>query len=82
MNDSVEQSIKSFILREFLPSEDAANLTASTSLITTGIMDSIGALKLILFLERQFAVTILPHEVNIEHMDTIGQIVELVRSKG
>lgn len=81
MNDSVEQSIKSFILGEFLPGEDPANLTASTPLITTGIMDSIGALKLVLFLERQFAITILPNEVNTEHMDTIGQMVELVRSK-
>jgi acyl carrier protein len=82
MNDSIEQSIKSFILTEFLPGEDAANLTASDCLITTGIIDSIAALKIVLFFEREFGVTILPHEISIDHLDTIGQMVELVRSKG
>lgn len=79
---NIEQSIKSFILSEFLPGEDPAHLTATTPLITTGILDSIATLKLILFIEQQFTVTIQPHEVNTEHMDTIGQIVELVCSKG
>jgi acyl carrier protein len=82
MNDSVEQSTKDFILREFLSGEDPSNLTASTPLITTGILDSIATLKLVIFLEKQFAVSILAHEVNPAHMDTIGQIAELVRSKG
>ncbi len=81
MNSSVENSIKDFILSEFLPGEDPAYLTVSTPLITTGILDSIATLKLVLFLEKQFAVTILPQEVNVEHMDTIERIMELVRSK-
>jgi acyl carrier protein len=81
MNDAVEESIKSFILRDFLPGEDPAQLTAETPLITTGILDSLATLKLVLFLEKQFSVSILAHEVNPTHMDTIGRIAELVRSK-
>lgn len=82
MNDSVEQSIKNYILNEFLPGEDSANLTVSTPLITTGILDSLATLKLVIFIEKQFSVSILAHEVNPAHMDTIGRIAELVRSKG
>ena len=78
---NIEQSIKSYILKEFLPGEDASRLTDATPLITTGILDSIATLKLVLFLEQNFGLTIQPHEVNAEYMDTISQIAELVRSK-
>ncbi len=82
MNDTtVEQRIKSYILSEFLPGEDPAHLTGSTSLITSGILDSLAVLKLILFIERQFAVKIKPQEVIPEHLGTIEDIGRLVRSK-
>jgi acyl carrier protein len=78
----IEQSIKSFILTEFLPDEDPSELTYVTPLITTGILDSIAVLKLVLFLEEHFSVMIEPHEADAEHLDTIELIAALVRSKG
>jgi acyl carrier protein len=78
----VNEAIKSFVLTEFLSGEDPAQLTDSTPLITTGILDSVAILKLVLFLEEHFSVTIEPHETDAEHMDTIERIAELVRSKG
>jgi acyl carrier protein len=78
---NVEQSIKSYILSEFLPDEDPAQLTEATPLITTGILDSIAVLKLVLFLEEHFSMTIEAYEADPEHLDTIERIAELVRSK-
>ncbi len=40
----VEQRVKGFVLEEFLPGEDADNLTDTTPLITSGILDSIATL--------------------------------------
>lgn len=77
----VEQLIKNYIMREFLPGEDPSELTYSTPLITTGILDSIATLKLVAFLEEEFSVTIEAYEVDIEHMDTLELITELVCSK-
>ena len=79
---NVEQSVKSYILNEFLPGEDPAALTDSTALITTGILDSIATLKLVGFLEQQFSITIDAHEADPEHLDTIERISQLVKSKG
>jgi len=78
---SVEASVKEFILREFLPGEDPTNLTASTPLITTGVLDSIATLKLVLFLEERFGIGLAAHEARAEHLDTIDRIVELIRAK-
>lgn len=79
---NVEPSVKSYILNEFLPGEDPAQLTDSTPLMTAGILDSIATLKLVLFLEQQFSITIDAHEADSEHLDTIDRIVKLVQSKG
>ena len=46
MSDAVSQKIKDYVMREFLPQEDPAELTFTTPLITGGILDSIAALKI------------------------------------
>ena len=78
---SIEQSIKSYILTEFLPGEDPASLTDVTPLITTGIVDSIATLKLVDFLEKTFAISVAAHETDAEHIDTVERIARLVRDK-
>jgi acyl carrier protein len=49
----IEQTIKSFILSEFLSDDDPANLTYATPLISGGILDSLATLKLVAFLEQE-----------------------------
>jgi acyl carrier protein len=78
---NIEQTIRNFILTEFLPDEDPTQLLDSTPMITTGILDSIATLKLVIFLEEHFSIVIQPHEVNAEHVDTIELIAKLVQSK-
>jgi acyl carrier protein len=77
----VEQTVKFYILHEFLPGEDPAQLTDSTPLITTGILDSIATLKLVGFLEQHFSICIDAHETDTEYLDTVERIARLVRSK-
>jgi acyl carrier protein len=81
MSDAISAKIKDYLLREFLPGEDPGELTATTPLITGGILDSIAALKLVMFLEDEYRVTFEPHEVNRENLDTIARIVQLLISK-
>jgi acyl carrier protein len=75
------QIIKDYILSEFLPGEDPANLTETTPLVTTGILNSIATLKLVLFIEAEFSITLEPHELNAENLETIECITKLVGSK-
>ena len=81
MTDDVKTGIKDFILKEFLPGEDPAELTDTTPLITGGILDSIATLKLVMFIEERYGLTLQAHEVDAEHLDTISQIAQLIRSK-
>jgi acyl carrier protein len=81
MTDDIEGAVKRFILKEFLPGEDPAELTDATPLITGGVLDSIATLKVVMFIEERFGITLQAHEVDSEHLDTIAQIAQLVRAK-
>src|SRR5579885_3576938 len=77
----ISAAIHGFLLREFLPGEDPAELTDRTPLISGGILDSIGTLKLVAFLEDRFGVTIAAHEAGIDRLDAVADIAQLVARK-
>ncbi len=79
--DDITQVVHHFILNEFLPGEDPNELTDRTPLITGGILDSISTLKLVVFLEERFGITVDAYEAGVDHLDSIRQISELVRRK-
>ncbi len=77
----LKATIKNYILNEFLPGESSDSLDDTTPLISGGILDSIGTVKLVGFLEQQFGVRIEPHEMNADFMDSVVDIETLVRNK-
>ncbi len=80
MND-IQSTVREYILNEFLPGEDPAELTEATPLITGGILDSISTLKLVAFLEERFGILIEAHEAGVEHLDSVEQIAQLIGEK-
>jgi acyl carrier protein len=81
--DSIKETIRSYILNEYLPGESPANLTDDTPLRTSGILDSVATLSLVSFLEQTFGILIDAHETGVENFDRIEDIAGLVaRKKG
>jgi acyl carrier protein len=77
----VKEVVKGYILEEFLPGENPAELTDSTPLITGGILDSLATIKLVAFLEEHFKIQIQAHETMVDYLDTLSDIAHLVQSK-
>ncbi|MEQ8662484.1 MAG: phosphopantetheine-binding protein [Gammaproteobacteria bacterium] len=81
MSEDLKPAIKHYILDEFLPGEDIENLTDNLPLISSGILDSIATLKLVLHLEERYGITLEAHEADKDNLDTVERIDALVRSK-
>jgi acyl carrier protein len=81
VTEDIKRVLKDFILTEFLPGEDPNELTETTPLVTGGILDSIATLKLVMFVEERFAITLQAHETDAQYLDTIAAIAKLVTSK-
>ena len=79
--EDIKDTVKRYILREFLPGESPEALTDSTALVTSGILDSLATLKLVAFLEAQYSFQLEAHEVDAEHLNTLSDIANLILSK-
>ena len=77
----IREATKGYILEEFLPGENPAELTDSTPLITGGILDSLSTLKLVAFLEQRFQIQVQAHETMVDYLNTLSDISQLVHSK-
>jgi acyl carrier protein len=77
--ESIESTVRSFILKQFLPDANPDELTESTPLVTGGILDSMATVRLIMFLEQHFHIDIPPHEVTAQNLANVARIAALVR---
>lgn len=73
--------VRDFIVERFLPGENPANLTDTTPLLSGGILDSLGTLELVGFLEKTWGIELQAHEVDRTRLDTLERIAQLVASK-
>ena len=80
-SEKMRETLKAFILKEFLPDEKPEELRESTPLITGGILDPLATLKLVAFIEERYKIQLQAHEVDVEYLNTISSIESLVRSK-
>jgi acyl carrier protein len=81
VTEEIKNTVKDYILKEFLPGEDPEELTDTTPLITGGIFDSIATLKLVAFIEERYEFTFQAHEVDVQYLNTIKDIANLIVSK-
>ena len=77
----VKDAIKTYLLSEFLPGEDASALEDTTPLVSSGILDSVATIKLVTFLDETFGVSLEPHEMPVDYLDTLTEISTLVQTK-
>ena len=81
MMEDVIGAVKQYILETYLKGEDPSALKIDTPLITGGILDSLGTLELVSFLEQRFGIQLEAHEVDAERLDTLSAIAALVQGK-
>jgi acyl carrier protein len=78
---SLHERIREFILRSFLFSTDETRLANDASLTRSGIVDSMGVLELLLFLERTWNIKLEDDELTLENLDSVNGIAALVSRK-
>lgn len=77
----VEETIKRFILENFLFTSDPDGIANDTSFLEKGIIDSTGVLELVGFLEDTFGIQVEDDEVVPANLDCIDSLVQYVRGK-
>lgn len=67
-------TIRDFVVEEFLPDVGPGGLAADYDLLANGVVDSLGLLKLIAWVEDRFAVVIGDDDLDPENFRSVAAI--------
>jgi len=76
---SMEEQIQGFIGRELSVPDGV--LSVDYDLIANRMIDSLGLLQIVSFMETEFGIEVMDEELTPEHFSTIANMVGLVTSK-
>lgn len=76
-----EASLRTFILENYLFTDDQSKLSNEVSFLDTGILDSMGILELISFLEEEFSIVVDPDEMVPQNLDSINNLLAFIKTK-
>ena len=78
---STRNEVKSFILKNYLFTEDDAALADGDSLMQKGVVDSTGILELIMHVEDTYGIKVLDEEMVPQNLDSVTAITAFVERK-
>jgi acyl carrier protein len=69
----IERDVRAFIAENFIVMD--GDLAVDDSLTLNGVLDSMGVLELIMFIEERFGVTVPDEDTLPENLDSIERII-------
>ena len=76
-----KQTIKEFIANQFLKGGEIKTISDDSSFLEEGIIDSVGVLELVAFIEETFGFRVEDEELIPENLDSIDKLVTFVELK-
>lgn len=77
----IENKIKSYIAQNLLFSGDEFKYSNDASFLEEGIVDSLGVMELVSFVEDQFGVTVDDQDITPDNFDSVSRLAVYVQSK-
>jgi acyl carrier protein len=77
--DELTKVVLAYVIKEYLEEGDEREITATTPLISGGIVDSFSMVSLKRFLERKYSIKIPDADATPQAFDTVQSIAALVR---
>jgi len=75
------KTLRTLILEDYLFTDDESALSDDMSFLREGILDSMGILEIILFLEERFHVHVAEDEMVPQNLDSINNLLGYIQRK-
>lgn len=80
MSLETTKSLREFIFGRF-PQAKKKNISDSDELLNSGIVDSLGILEIVAFIEKTFGITVADEELTSENFETLASLTNFVEQK-
>jgi len=77
----IKDKIRSYILENFLFTDDQSELNDDDSFMDQGIIDSTAVLELIFFIEEEFGVKVDAEEMIPDNLDSVNKVTSFIERK-
>ncbi|HEY2946045.1 MAG TPA: acyl carrier protein [Vicinamibacteria bacterium] len=78
---NIEQQLRQFVVDNFLFGQAGDGLADSDSFLDHGIIDSMGVLELVGFLEENYGITVQDQELIPDNLDSISKVASFLQRK-
>ncbi|HEY4690053.1 MAG TPA: acyl carrier protein [Anaerolineae bacterium] len=77
----IETQIRDYIAQNMLFSDNGFGYSDEDSFLQEGIIDSVGVMELVLFVEQTFGVDVDDQEITPDNFDSVSKLAHYVRRK-
>jgi acyl carrier protein len=77
----IEQQLRQFVVDNFMFGQDGDGLANDDSFLDRGIVDSMGVLELVGFLEESYGIKVQDQELIPANLDSIDNVVKFLERK-
>ena len=78
---SVKQQIKTYIAENFMFSSNGFHLDEDESFLDAGVVDSLGVLELVTFVEETFGIQVSDEEIVPDNFDSVNNLAAYIGRK-
>jgi len=79
--EQIEREVRQFVIDNFLFGEGEAQFSNDDSFLEKGLVDSMGILTLVAFVQDKYAVTVPDEDLVPENWDSVKRIARFVQGK-
>ncbi|MEX0289489.1 MAG: acyl carrier protein [Flavobacteriaceae bacterium] len=69
-------------IKEEISLEPIDEIDLDEDLLGSGILDSLGVMKLVAFLEEEYSIKIMPEDMTVENFSTLRTITDFISKQG
>ncbi len=78
---AIAETLTQFVTEELLADYDDLSLGESDDLLTTGLIDSLGVMRLVAFIEDSFQIKVPYEDITIENFCSVQTMTHYVQSQ-
>ena len=78
---TMQTPVRAYIAQNMLFSDNGFEYSDDASFMEEGIIDSLGILELVMFVEQEFGVKVADEDVTPENFDSVNKLVTYVQRK-
>ena len=78
---AIKDQIRQYVAENLMFSDNSYQLPDDASLLEQGILDSTGVLELVMFVEKQFGISVKDDEIVRDNFDSVASLAAYINRK-